>query len=64
MEKKTNKITCTIILDDQELWVSGDNMNEIVDKIIEWQDWDNNKDFLPKKVVKNWYYYKTTTYGK
>ena len=34
------------------------NMNELVDKIIEWQTWENNVEALPKKVQKNWYFFK------
>ena len=44
--------------EDHKLFLSADNMNELVDKIIEWSDWETNKDFLPKNPELNWYYYK------
>lgn len=54
------KITATIKLGDEyELNLSAKSMNELVDKIIEWQDFENNKDLLPKKnFKKQWYYFK------
>ena len=44
--------------DDHKLCLSADSMNELVDKIIEWSDWESNKSFLPKNPKLNWYYYK------
>jgi len=51
--------------DDRQLNLGADNMNELVDKIIEWQDWDTNKNYLPKKDTTpakekacGWYYFK------
>ena len=55
--------------DNQELHLTAKNMNEMVDKIIEWQDYDNfvktlkhfKKD-TPKRLQKEkesgWYYFK------
>jgi len=35
---------------DQELYLTAKNMNELVDKIIDWQLWENqNLDYFKKK---------------
>ena len=51
----------------QELNLNAKTMNELVDKIIEWQLWENqNLDYYKKKGVLNkekksgWYYFKIT----
>lgn len=44
--------------EDRKLVLSADNMNELVDKIIEWTSWEGDKNFLPKNPKSNWYYYK------
>ena len=50
--------------DDQKLVLNAKTMNELVDKIIEWQLWENqNLDYYKKKGVLNeekksgWYYF-------
>ena len=49
---------------DQELYLTAKTMNELVDKIIDWQLWENqNLDYYKKKGVLNeekksgWYYF-------
>lgn len=57
--RSTKKLLeCRITLgDDHSLNLHARDMNELVDKIIEWTGWDNNKNFLPSRPIKNWYYY-------
>ena len=50
---------------DQKLCLHAKTMNELVDKIIDWQLWENqNLDYYKKKGVLNkekesgWYYFK------
>lgn len=52
--------------EDRELFLQADNMNELVDKIIEWQLWENQAlDFykekgggrLQKEKKSGWYYF-------
>ena len=49
---------------DYELNLSANNMNELVDKIIEWQLWENQslelfekKGTLEENKNSNWYYF-------
>jgi hypothetical protein len=51
--------------EDYKLNLSANNMNELVDKIIEWQLWENQplelfekKGVLEKERKCNWYYFK------
>lgn len=57
---------------ERDLSLGADSINELIDKIKSWQDWDDNIDMLkqtkrykanPKKVEKQektsgWYYFK------
>jgi len=50
---------------DYELNLSANNMNELVDKIVEWQLWENQplelfekKGTLEENKNSNWYYFK------
>ena len=55
---------------DQEIYLTAKNMNELVDKIIEWQDYDEyiriikqfkkqpTKEKLTKEKESGWYYIK------
>jgi len=50
---------------DQELYLHAETMNELVDKIIEWQLWENQSlDYYKKKGTleeeksSGWYYFK------
>tara|TARA_R100000935_G_C2772486_1_gene138242 strand:+ start:56 stop:250 length:195 start_codon:yes stop_codon:yes gene_type:complete len=50
---------------DQELYLHAKTMNELVDKIIEWQLWENqsldyykNKGTLEEEKSSGWYYFK------
>jgi hypothetical protein len=49
---------------DYQLYLSANNMNELVDKIIEWQLWENQPlELFEKKGIykqhknSNWYYF-------
>ena len=51
--------------DDQKLVLNSKTMNELVDKIIEWQLWENqrldyykNKGTLEEEKSSGWYYFK------
>ena len=51
--------------DDQKLVLNAKTMNELVDKIIEWQLWENqsldyykNKGTLEEEKSSGWYYFK------
>jgi len=50
---------------DYSLCLEAENMNNLIDKIIEWQLWENQPlEFLEKKGIleqhknSNWYYFK------
>ena len=50
--------------EDQALYLAANNMNELVDKIIEWQLWENQgldyykkKGTLQKEKKSGWYYF-------
>jgi hypothetical protein len=50
---------------DYQLYLSAENMNDLVDKIIEWQLWENQplelfqkKGTLEENKNSNWYYFK------
>lgn len=51
--------------DNRELNLSAKTMNELVEKIIDWQLWENqaldhykNKGTLEKEKTSGWYYFK------
>lgn len=58
--RSTKKLLeCIVTLgDDYSLNLYARDMNELVDKIIEWQGWENNQRSLPKQPIKQWYYYR------
>jgi len=65
--KDDNKLQLKITMgDDYELYLSATSMNELVDKIIEWQLWENQplmlfekqKGRLEKEKNSGWYYFK------
>ena len=53
---KKNLIHADITMDDSFLNLNASSMNELVDKIIDWQTF-TNQGLFPKKVVKEWYYF-------
>jgi hypothetical protein len=65
MKKPRLKLEIKHLTEDRELVLYGDTMNELVEKIIEWQTLDNStKEYYDKKgklreeIESGWYYNK------
>jgi len=70
VNKQTEKMKIKLRVtkgEDRELFLQADNMNELVDKIVEWQLWENQAldfykakggDRLQKEKESGWYFFK------